>query len=309
MNLKNKVNTIFLGYAGSNLTSLRRLTERVPKELRSGKRDFIGLELSKQNPSCLYPQSQRTLSVNRRREVGLPLLYSLIFSFLFFSSFNTPDSYYTQSASSFFSSGIADKTLTLSSADPELLNATVFHTINQLREKKGKLPFEYSPELNKVAQSYLEKMEKRKFTNPEAIQSKYVKIILNDAKAQGFKGTLVNMNAQQYQAIDYNGKEFFYNRKDSTTQLKLFYGKMPVKNEKHPERDSISCYTYKAFAEQIVDEMLKNDKQKVTLSKAYKFSSCVLQWDYSTLYKRKIPQIKLIQVAGGFQTDLMQEED
>ena len=42
--------------------------------------------------------------------------------------------------------------------------------------------------------------------------------------------------------------------------------------------------------------------------KAYRFSACVLQWDYSTLYKKRIPKIKLMQVAGGFQTDLMEED-
>jgi hypothetical protein len=229
-------------------------------------------------------------------------------NFLLLSSFNISSTYYNQTASAFFASGLADKTLNVNSADPELLNATVFHAINLLREKKGRTAFEYSEELYKMSKEYMDKMEKKKFTDPEAIQKRYTKVMLNDAKNKGFKGTLVNMNAIEYQAVNYNGKEFFYNKKDTTTALHLFYGKPPLKNEKKPERDSIDCYTYKTFADALVDELLKADKQKITTSKAYRFSACVLQWDYSTLYKKRIPQIKLIQVAGGFQTDLINDE-
>lgn len=228
-------------------------------------------------------------------------------SLIILSSFNANNGYYTQNASSFFASGLADRVLNVNTADPELLNATVFHTINQYREKKGRDPFEYSQELYNLTKEYMDKNEKKKFTNGEAIQKRYSKVILNDAKNKNFKGTLVNLNALEFQAVDYNGKEFFYNKKDSTTAMHLFYGKMPVKNEKKPERDSIVCYTYRSFAEAMVNELIKNDKQKITSSKAYRFSACVLQYDYSTLYKKKIPQIKFLQIAGGYQTDLIKD--
>lgn len=236
------------------------------------------------------------------------ILLFVFLAFLLFSSFNISSSYYNKTASAFFGSGVADRTLNVNTADPELLNATLFHAINLLREKKGKTAFEYSEELYKMSKEYMDKMEKKKFTDPEAIQKRYAKVMLNNAQAKGFKGTLVNMNAIEYQAVNYNGKEFFYNKKDTNTALHLFYGKPPVKNEKKPERDSIDCYTYKSFAEAVLGELLKEDKQKITTSKAYRFSACVLQWDYSTLYKKRIPQIKLIQMAGGFQTDLMNDE-
>ena len=237
--------------------------------------------------------------------VALTIGYSLLA--IPFLGFNISSTYYSQSAQSFFALGIADKKLNVNTADPELLNATVFHAINQLREKKGRAPFEYSEELYKLTKEYMDKMEKKKFTDGEAIQKRYSKIILNDAKNKNFKGTLVNLNALEFQAVEYNDKEFFYNRKDTTTSMHLFYGKMPVKGEKKSERDSIACHTYKSFADALVNELLKNDKQKITTSKAYRFSACVLQWDYSTLYKKKIPMIKFLQVAGGYQTDLIKD--
>lgn len=236
------------------------------------------------------------------------IIFLLSLAIVLFSAFESPNQYYAQSASSFFAAGVADKTFNVNTVDPELLNATVFHAINIMREKKGRTAFEYSPELYKMTKEYMDKMEKKKFTDPEAIQKRYAKLLLNDAKSKGFKGTLVNMNVLEHQAVNYNGKEFFYNKKDTITALHLFYGKPPVKNEKKPERDSLECYTYITFANALVDELLKSDKQKITTSKAYRYSACVLQYDYSTLYKKRIPQIKLIQVAGGFQTDLMEEE-
>ncbi len=250
-------------------------------------------------------EESKKLKAISQKGIGFLLI---AFNFLLLSSFYMSSTYYNQTASAFFGSGLADRKLNVNTADPELLNATLFHAINLLREKKGKTAFEYSEELYKMSKEYMDKMEKKKFTDPEAIQKRYAKVMLNDAQAKGFKGTLVNMNAIEYQAVNYNSKEFFYNKKDTTTALHLFYGKPPVKNEKKPERDSIACYTYKTFADAVVDELLKTDKQKISTSKAYRFSACVLQWDYSTLYKKRIPQIKLIQLAGGFQTDLINDE-
>ncbi|MFM7022913.1 MAG: hypothetical protein ACKOXB_08035 [Flavobacteriales bacterium] len=230
----------------------------------------------------------------------------ILLAFILFSSFNV-SSYYDQSADEFFASGVADKILTVADTDPELLNATVFHAINKMRQQKGKEALLHSPEMQKLAASYMGKVENRNFASADVIRKKFLKNILKDAKENGFKGTLLDLNVLQSQAVDYNGKTFFYNKKDQSTELHLFYGERPTKQDKKQDREAIPNYTYKSFAENLVTALLKLDKENKTTSKAYKYSACVLQWDYSSLYKKKIPQIKLIQVVGGFQTDLIQE--
>ncbi len=232
-----------------------------------------------------------------------------ILLFLLFSSFNISTDYYNQSSEEFFASGVADKDLTLADTDPELLNATVFHAINKMREQKGKEAFIYSPELQKLVTSYMSKVENKNFANGEIIRKKFLKTILKEAKEKGFKGTLVDLNVLQAQAIHYNNKIFFYNKKDASTELHLFYGERPAKQDKKQDREAIPHYTYKGFAENLVSTLLKLDAENKTTSKAYKFSACVLQWDYSSLYKNKIPQIKLIQIVGGFQTDLIKDTE
>jgi len=222
-------------------------------------------------------------------------------------SFTTEHNYYEQSFEEFFASGVADKEFTLADTDPELLNAAVFHAVNEMRSQKGKLPFQYSPELQKLVNVYLSKVENKSFISGEAIRKKFAKSILKDAKERGFKGTLVDLNALQSQAISYNNKIFFYNKKDISTDLHLFYGERPAKTDKNQEREAIPFYTYKTFAENAVAQLLKLDEENKVTSKAYKFSACVLQWDYNSLYKSRIPQIKMLQIVGGFQTDLIKE--
>lgn len=228
---------------------------------------------------------------------------------ILFSSFNTSNNYYNQSADEFFDSGLADKTLTIADTDPELLNASVFHAINKMREQKERDAFQYSPELQKLVLSYMGKVESKNFATAENIKKKFLKTILKDAKEKGFKGTLVDLNVLQAQAIDYNDKIFFYNKKDESTELHLFYGERPSKKDKKQDREAIPNYTYKSFSENLISVLLKLDKENKTTSKAYKYSACVLQWDYSSLYKNKIPQIKLIQIVGGFQTDLIKDAE
>ena len=222
-------------------------------------------------------------------------------------SFTTEHNYYDQSFEEFFASGVADKEFTLADTDAELLNAAVFHAVNEMRSQKGKLPFQYSPELQKLVNVYLSKVENKSFISGEAIGKKFAKSILKDAKEKGFKGTLVDLNAVQTQAIAYNNKTFFYNKKDVSTDLHLFYGERPAKTDKNQEREAIPFYTYKTFAENAVAQLLKLDEENKVTSKAYKFSACVLQWDYNSLYKSRIPQIKMLQIVGGFQTDLIKE--
>ncbi|MCX6182832.1 MAG: hypothetical protein NT150_12990 [Bacteroidetes bacterium] len=229
--------------------------------------------------------------------------------FILFSSFNISNNYYDQTSEEFFSSGVADKILTLADTDPELLNATVFHAINKMREQKGKEPFLYSPELQKLVLSCMTKVENKNFSNGEIIRKKFAKNILKEAKQNGFKGTLVELNALQSNAIDYNNKIFFYNKKDVDTELHLFYGERPTKQDKKQERVAIPNYTYKTFAEDLLAVLLKLDKENKSTSKAYKYSACVLQWDYASLYKNRIPQIKFLQIVGGFQTDLIKETE
>jgi hypothetical protein len=222
-------------------------------------------------------------------------------------SFSAEHNYYDQSFEEFFASGVADREFTLADTDAELLNAAVFHAVNKMRSQKGKLPFQHSPELQKLVNVYLSKVENKSFVSGEAIRKKFLKSILKDAKERGFKGTLVDLNALQTQGIAYNNKTFFYNKKDVSTDLHLFYGERPAKTDKNQEREAIPFYTYKTFAESAVAQLLKLDEENKVTSKAYKFSVCVLQWDYNSLYKSRIPQIKMLQIVGGFQTDLIEE--
>ncbi len=257
--------------------------------------------------------SQHTIPTHpsppRGKGISVKPFSLLILFFILFSSFNFTNNYYDQSAEEFFASGVADADLTIAATDPELLNATVFHAINKMRLQKGKEAFIYSPELQKLVIAYMSKVENKNFANGEIIRKKILKSILKEAKEKGFKGTLVDVNILQAQAIHYNGKMFIYNKKEVSTELHLFYGERPAKQDKNQEREAIPNYTYKSFAENLVADLLKLDKENKCTSKAYKFSACALQWDYNSLYKNKIPQIKLIEIVGGYQTDLIKESE
>jgi len=126
---------------------------------------------------------------------------------------------------SFFNSGIAEDEFDVTHYDQELLNAAIFFTINEIRAKKSRQLYTYSKDLEEVAYNYVQIKTRRRLegnkTNIERIEKDFPEV----SEMFDFSGKLVSFNIATINAIDYKpNKEFYYDKKDSYTTIKLFYG-------------------------------------------------------------------------------------
>ena len=183
-----------------------------------------------------------------------------------------------------------------------LLNKIVFQLVNKKRQKKGLDSLEYTTALNKVSHAFQDKLELRRFTNTSSIERKINRTLYSQTKNAGFDGGLVVPVVGESEALDYDGKsEFFYNKNNKKSEFKLFYGKKPRKSELNPSRKEIQALDYYSFAKTILKK-LESENKKELYSKAYKWGGLHLQWYYKSLNKRKIPQIKMVFILGGYAT-------
>lgn len=194
------------------------------------------------------------------------------------------------------------KKLGVKTLNHTLLNETVFKLVNNKRRKKGLDALTYASALNKVSLKFQDKLELRRFANTSSIERKISRTLYNKTKSAGFDGGLVVPVVGEYEALDYDGKsEFFYNRNEKQSEFKLFYGKKPRKSELNPSRTEIQALDYYSFAKKILKK-IESENKKELYSKAYKWGGVHLQWYYKSLNKRKIPQIKMIFILGGYAT-------
>ena len=194
------------------------------------------------------------------------------------------------------------KKLGIQTLNHNQLNKIVFQLVNKKRRKKGLDSLAYTSALNKVSSAFQDKLELRRFTNTSSIERKINRTLYNKTKNAGFDGGLVVPVVGESDALDYDGKsDFFYSKSNKKSEFKLFYGKKPRKSELNPSRKEIEALDYYSFAKTILKQ-LESENKKELYSKAYKWGGLHLQWYYKSLNKRKIPQIKMVFILGGYAT-------
>ncbi len=193
--------------------------------------------------------------------------------------------------------------------DVDFLNLCVFHATNEYRIKKKKKALEFNQNLHDLAKNYQKTYENKKFSSPTRYQKRMMRTVYEDASKKKFKGSLLNVNAGTGNILNYNGKKFFYNSRDESTDLHLFYGDRPKSTDKDKSRQAIPKYTYAELARDIVKSTSKEQNKINNKSKAYRFTGVYVMLDYKTLYRKAIPQIKVITIFGGYQTDLIKIEE
>lgn len=197
---------------------------------------------------------------------------------------------------------VKNKKLGIKNLNTNLLNLTIFKLVNQKRKKKGLDTLTYDDALNAVSLEFQDKLELKRFANSSSIERKINRTSYQKTKKLGFNGGLIIPVVGESEALDYDGKsEFFLNKENKNSEFKLFYGKKPKKNEINPSRKEIKALDYFSFAKKMLKEIDSENKRHL-YSKAFKWGGVHLQWDYKTLSKRQIPQIKMIFILGGYAT-------
>lgn len=230
--------------------------------------------------------------------VGVLIIFS---SFQWSKQVNHESSSLRMEKRNVFSSNSEEK-LTLRTLNHYKLNHVLFGLINEKRTKKGLDTLEYKSSLCEVAIKYQDEFEFRRFKNTPSIERKINKSLYEKTKKAGFDGGLVLPVVGEFNALAYDGKqEFFLDKNNKSSEFKLFYGKKPRKSEVNPVREEIEALDYFTFAKQVLKN-LNSENKKQLYSKVYKWGGLHLQWHYKSLNKRKIPQIKMVFLLGGYAT-------
>lgn len=238
-------------------------------------------------------QSQRNHSI---------LFLFLLFGFSAFGGFAPDSSEHTSYLEGEYGQQILDPL----KFNVDQLNECLFHAINEYRLQKKKSVFSWSEPLTEVALHHQKTYEHKKFFSFERMFKKFSKNLLQLAQMKGYKGGLVTVSARGFNIIDYNNKPFFYERRDQVSDLHLFYGdRKKVKSD--ADKKPIPYYTFAKLSRSIVRQMIKSERKAKNMDKAYRDIGLYTMLDYKSLYRRGIPQIKVVIIYGGYQTDLLKD--
>lgn len=198
--------------------------------------------------------------------------------------------------------------LTLKNMNHKLLNSLVREEINILRAQKKVPPMDTNTVLQSLCKQYQSNFENRRFNKPSLIEKKILRSVYSDSKKRGFTGGIITPIAGEYYALDYDGKsEFFYDKEDEQTALKLFYGPKKKSERTSKNTKAIPYHTYQSFAKALVANLVSNNKKEL-YKESYRWSEVHLQWHYKSLHKNhQIPVIKAVILLAGYQTALMRD--
>lgn len=209
--------------------------------------------------------------------------------------------YYVYDYNTFFSSGLSNTELDPTKPDYDLLNATVFFTLNKIRVSKRRVPYIFSSNLYKTAYYYNSMYNSGKLDNIEKNQKRIRKKFNLVCKAFGFKGALTGFSIASINSINQKQrKKFYYDKKDSTTSLRLFIGEKPKSSDTSFIAQPVKLYTYQEFADALMKSWKISTDSFNKRSRAYTLGACCITIDGRTLYKRKFPKAKTIFVFGGY---------
>lgn len=196
----------------------------------------------------------------------------------------------------------ADNHIGVKTFDTALLNDLVMQKINKKRVKKGLSAFVLDEHLSDLCLQYNSEFEGRNYKNTSSIERKIEKTLYTKAKKKGFKGGLILPIVADAHAMDFNDQnDFFSDKLQTTSEFKLFEGKKPAKSNKNYDYIEIKSLSYSVFADKILNELTSENKKQL-YSKAFKWAGLHLQWHYKSLFKRKLPRVKMICIVGGYQT-------
>jgi len=213
----------------------------------------------------------------------------------------------------FFASENIDQELNLLDVDNDLLNATVFFTINKYRKKKRRVPFVADSALFVGANAYGNYYRSSSFRRSEWTSKKANKNSKYTAQKFGFNGEFVKAIISKPALLDKKVfLDFYHDHKadeELADDLGLYYGTKPKPGDSIGELKPIEPYTYRSFAEILAKQWCFGAGKRTIKNKGYSVAACYVLMDEKSLFKSRIPNAKAIFILGGNQMDLLPHED
>lgn len=220
------------------------------------------------------------------------------FLLLFLMSFQSAVDFFKLPTEEFLSKEIVHQSFDLNQTDYELMDATVFHLLNQKRTALGLPLLKHHTSLYQAGRKIQSEFEFRPFVQEDKTNARIRKSIEKDRWSLGFEGQLSTAFALQIDGLNWNSEQLFHydEASPSHTGFHLFEGKSSSK-----EKIELPTYTYLECAKSIVNALSK-EAQEAILSNIYEDCGIHVMWYYKTLNRRKIPQVKAVIILGGYAT-------
>ena len=208
------------------------------------------------------------------------------------------DNFFSVSAEDFLKKNELKQDFTVKQTDYLLIDAAIFHLINQKRELLGLKPLQHNVNLYQTSRKMQSVFEFRPFIQREKINARIRKELQKNSKSLGFNGQLFTAFALQTDGLKWEEKALFHYDENaaSTTGFHLYQGKSNAK-----EKVEILPVSYLTSAQMIL-AAFSPEEQKVIFSDIYDACGIHLMWYYKTLNRRKIPQVKTLIILGGYAT-------
>lgn len=186
--------------------------------------------------------------------------------------------------------------------DYDLLKSLVIEKVNKKRVKKNKSVIIINEGLQVTAESYVamyssSKLQKSSYNNLRV--GKKIKLY---CKANGYDNAFMNYDIASVNCMNFGNSKFYYDKEDEDSSTHLFQGNKPTKKERLDpsfKKNEVKLYSYNELAELLVKQFINDEGNFKILNNGYDKYGFALSVERRTLYKNKIPKIKLILIMGG----------
>lgn len=186
--------------------------------------------------------------------------------------------------------------------DYGLLKSLVLEKLNQKRVKKKNKGIISNEALQKTADNYIATLSANKLEKNEKNKIRISKKIKKNCLINGYRNAFIDYHITSINCMNFSNKLFYFDKEDTETSTHLFLGSKPTKKEKADEKyvsKPIKLYTYDQLADLIVKQFVTDEGNFKILNNGFDKYGFSLAVEPRTLFRHKIPRIKIIIIVGG----------
>ena len=207
----------------------------------------------------------------------------------------------TYGSKSFFKSQLSDATLEIDNIDLELLNATLFFTLNKKRGSRKK-ELGINKELINTCESIVKKYSGNSFRRFRSKKNRIRKIAKKYCLQNNFQGTYTDVVVDYSPLLKIRDKQkYIYNNEEQDDDV-FFFSK---KRKSTAPLKPIAKYTYQSFIETIIKRTGRMNGMTQIRNKGFSEIGCYISIEQKN--PKKIPYAKMIWIVGGYRLGLIEE--
>lgn len=206
------------------------------------------------------------------------------------------EDYNTQS---FFKAELSEASIQLDNIDLELLNATLFFTLNKKRMRGRKKELHFNSSLIQTCKFIVEKYSSSGLQRFRNKRNRIKKLGKKYSEANNFKGTYTDIIAYGIPLLKIRGNQkYIYD--NTLDEENVFFFKKKKKNSTPPK--PISAYSYQSLIDTFIS---RSGGMSGIRNKSFSEFGCYIAIEQRT--PKKIPHAKIVWMMGGYRLGLISE--